>query len=333
MTDSGGAAVRSCESCGTSAEYDGDYCGNCGRPLSEPRLPTQAARRPLSSRGGSWVAPAIAILAAVVGIIVIIAAAVWIGGQPGLPPPGSSTIELGAPTSSGNVVTVPVTYVSPPVTPAALLVSLDVNGTMGGSAPMPTTSGLGGETAVSAAGYGFRVAWWDTDGDGALSTGDAFGLTPQTAMPGCCAYVTFYILWKAGGLLGASVRFYPAPVTKPFVAFGAISRGTRTNVYIPVANVSPPAPALYLYFRLRISTNESGAVAFPALGNTAANLSFWGGEYIVAWYDTNQNELFDRGDSLNVTMVSGTWPSKGTPMAFILEWSDRTDLAVATWTA
>lgn len=275
----------------------------------------------------------IAVLAALVGILVLLGAGIWIGGQPALPPPGSSTISLGQASFSGNLATIPVSYVSTPVTPAALLVSLDVNGSMGSSAPMPTTSGLAGETTIGAAGYAFRVEWWDLDGDGALSTGDTFDLAPQLGMPGCCGYVTFYILWKAGGLLGASARFYPPPSTPPSISLGPVSRGARTNVYIPIAAVYPPTPAMYLSFRIRIATNVSPATPFPSFGNTAANLSFWGGEFIVAWYDTNHNELVDGGDSLNVTMISGTWPATGTAMAFVLAWNDGTELAVATWAA
>ncbi len=272
-------------------------------------------------------------LAAVVGVLVLLAAAVWINGLPAMPVPGSSIIQLETPSFSGNVATILVNYVSPPVTPSALLLRLDVNGSSGSPIPMPTTSGLAGETLITALGYAFQVGWLDLDGDGALSTGDTFVLAPQLGLPGCCASLTFNVLWKPDGLLGATVTFYPPPTSPSEVIFGTVSRGTPTNVYVPILGVIPPVPPDPFYFRLRIDGNVSGATHFPTGPFAAANVSFVRAVFLVVWYDNNYSGLVDSGDSLNITMVSGSWPAAGTPMAFILEWNDGTELAVATWNA
>jgi hypothetical protein len=199
---------------------------------------------------------------------------------------------------------------------------------------MPTASGIGSGSLVTPAGYPFRIDWSDSDFDGMLSSGDVFTITPTRIPPPCCLYETFSVLRQVDGSVVATVSFsgQPGPAVIPVVSLGSPSRGTSTNLYVPVSYVDPPTYSGHLRYQLVIGSVATGVIPVQPSG-LVSNVSIAGGEYIVAWYDNNVDSLVDSGDAFNVTMVYGTWPSPGTAMGFYLEWEDGTELASATWSA
>ena len=277
--------------------------------------------------------PVIAVAAAIVAIVVLFSVGAYYASLPPIPSRSNLTLNLLQPEFHGTAATVAVGYVSTPISPRYLLVNLAVNGTEGTAVPMPATSGIGSGPVVNPAGYPFRIDWSDVDGDGRVSTGDVFTISPITAWPPCCAYETFIILWQPDGSLVAQLSFYGAPVLPPAVLLGAVSRGSPTNVYVPVQNVAPPTAPSHFQVQLRVDANWSGVVSLPLPGWPVVNLSVGGGEYVVAWYDNDYDGLVDAGDAFNITLGTGTWPLANTSMAFFLEWWDGTILAVATWSA
>jgi len=275
------------------------------------------------------------VAAALVGIAIVLAVGAFYLAQPPLTPPGNLTLTLQTPYFAGFAATVPIAYASVATSPQSFLVNLAVNGTAGMAVPMPTTSGIGAGVVLSPLGYSFRIDWSDVDYDGKVSTYDTFTITPTWGPPPCCLYETFYILWQADGSLVAQISFYAQapPSTIPTVQLGTTSRGTATNVYVPVIDVAPTASPAYFRFQLVIDTNWSQPTPLWTNGSGAPNVSLDGGAYIVAWYDYGYDGLLDAGDAFNITMITGTWPPSGTFMAFYLEWEDGTVLAVASWAA
>lgn len=319
--------MRRCAACGNPVEAGYGFCPACGS--RQGVLPAKLA--PPSGRESPWLAPGLAALA---GILVLIAVAAYYTGPPPVAPPANLTVDLAQPTFVGAVATISVGYASPPANPAAFFVSLRVNGTPGTATPMPSTSGLGMGPVVSPAGHPFRIDWTDVDLDSALSTGDTFTITPLESPAPCCMYLSFTLLDRADGSVVASVYFMgpPAPAVIPVVSLGTPIRGLPTNVYITVNYVDPSTPPSYLRFQLVVGSVASPIIPLP-YPNLAANVSFNGSEYLVAWYDLNYDYLLDAGDSFNVSLIGGSWPAAGTAMGFYLEWQDGTTIAHATWTA
>jgi hypothetical protein len=278
-----------------------------------------------------WLLP---LLAAIVGVMVLVGVGAYYIASPPPTPPTPIRIDLMSPSFAGAAASVVVGYAYPPTGPQAFLVSLSVNGTGAVAVPMPTVSGIGAGILVTPAGYPFRIDWSDSNYDGLVSSGDVFTITSTRNPPPCCLSETFSILRQADGAVVSTISFsgQPGPAVIPAVSLGSASRGTSTNVYVPVYNVDPATLPSYLRFQLVI-----GGVATPLTPlqpyGLASNVSVAGGTYIVAWYDYNYDNFVDAGDAFNITLVSGTWPTAGTQMGFYLEWQDGTTLASATWTA
>jgi hypothetical protein len=290
------------------------------------------AAKPSRPEDLSFIVP---VLAAAVGAAVLFAVGAYYLGPPSASLPPNLTLVLQAPYFAGSIATVTVSYASTPTSPQALLLSLSVNGSTGAAVPMPTNSGDGAGVAVTAAGYPFRLDWIDADHDAMLSTYDSFRVVQTLSPPRCCLYQEFHLLSRADGSLIAQAYFYgpPAPAAKPAVAFGNVSRGTSTNVFFTLAYVEPAASPSYLYFQIAAGYDASPLTPLGTPYSPSRNVSVGGGEYIVAWYDSNYDQLVSEYDGFNVTLVAGSWPTPGTPMSFTLAWEDGATLATATWTA
>lgn len=316
-----------CPNCAGFVESTFSYCPVCGTRQAAP--PTSAARPP--GKEMPWLMPVIAV---VVGVIVLIGVGAYYVVQPLPPTPANLAVSLSQPYFVGAVATIDVAYAYPPADPQALLVSMSFNGTTAAAVPMPTVSGIGGGVTVTPAGFPFRIDWSDGDYDAKLSTGDAFTITPTLTPPPCCFFGSFNLLRRVDGVLVATVSFYgpPAPAVIPVVAFGNLTHGTPTNVYLDVYYVDPATSWTYLWFQIVIGPTASMMAPIQPYG-LASNVTVAGGEYIVAWYDLNSNSLLDAGDFFNITLAGGSWPAQGTLMGFYLEWVDGTTLASATWTA
>jgi len=272
------------------------------------------------------------VIAAVLGVVVLLAAVVFVAPPVPVTAPVNLVLDLEGPRFNGTAAVVTVSFMNYATNPAAFLVSLSANGTASVAVPMPTTSGPSGAVVVTPSGYPFRIDWGDSDQDGKLSMSDTFTITPLLSPPPCCLYESFYILRQPDGAMVGSLSFYGGLRVAPTVTFGSAVRGMATNVYIPVAWVSVATDPNYLRVDLEVDYNASAIIPMP-LSNTAANLSVGGGEYVVAWYDNNYDAFLDEGDAFNVTLVNGAWPTSGTYMAFSLFWQDSTTLATATWNA
>ncbi len=316
-----------CPTCGGLVEPMFTYCPACGTKQPELQPPEGAPPR---GKEMPWLLPVLAVIA---GAMVLAGVGAYYLVQPTLTPPTNLVVELLQPSFVGSVATVTVGYANPAIAPQAFLVSLSVNSSSGAAVPMPTTSGIGAGVTVTPLGYPFRIDWSDVDYNGKLSTGDTFTITPLLNLP-CCLYETFAILRQVDGGLVATVSFSapPGPAVMPTVSLGPASRGTSTNVYIPVNYVNPATSTGYLYFQLVVGASATPLTPLQPDG-LVANVSIGGGEYIVAWYDSTYDGLFDSGDAFNITLVGGMWPTTGTSMGFYLEWYDGTTLASATWTA
>ncbi len=318
-----------CPPCGALVESSFAYCPACG--ARQPAAPPSRAEAP-AGQNMPWLLPLLAVLVA--SMILIGVVAYYYAPGPSVTPPPSLVVDLLSPYYVGAAATIAVSYVYPATPPQAFLVSLSVNGTAGAAVPMPTASGIGFGNVVTPLGYPFRIDWSDVDSNDLLSTGDSFTITPLRSPPPCCLYETFAILRQNDGGLAASVSFSsPAGVAViPVVSFGTPSRGTPTNLWIPVNYVDPGTAPDYLRYQIVVGGNASATAPVYPYGYVG-NVSVAGGEYIVAWYDSSYDALVDAGDAFNITLVSGSWPATGTPMGFYLEWYDGTTLASATWTA
>ena len=318
-----------CPSCGALVESSHAYCPACG--ARQPEVPPSRAELP-HGKEMPWLLPLLAVLVA--SMVLIGVAAYYYAPGPSVTPPPNLVVDLLSPYFVGAAATITVSYVSPPTSPHAFLVSLSVNGTAGAAVPMPTASGIGAGNVVTPAGYPFRIDWSDVDYDNLLSTGDSFTITPLQGPPPCCLYETFAILRQTDGGLVASVSFSPPQGTPviPVVSLGTPSRGTPTNVWVPVDYVDPGTAPDYLRYQIVVGGNASAVAPVYPYGY-AGNVSVAGGEYIVAWYDSSYDSLVDAGDAFNITLVGGSWPATGVSMGFYLEWLDGTTLASAHWTA
>lgn len=298
-------------------------------------MQSKTARPTIEPAKGSpraWLLP---LLAAVAGAALLFGVtAHYYAPRPSVLAPPNLIVNLMPPSYVGAAATLTVGYAYPPTSPLAFLVSLGVNGTTSAAVPMPTVSGIGAGVTVSPLGYVFRIDWVDEDSDGRLSTGDTFTITSLQNPAPCCLTETFTILRQADGGMVTSISFGgpPVPSVIPVVALGTPSRGTPTNVNVPVTYVDPATPPEYLRYQIVVGGSASALAPVEPYGYLS-NVSVAGGEYVVAWYDTTSDHLVDAGDAFNITLVSGSWPAAGTSMGFYLEWQDGTVLASALWTS
>jgi hypothetical protein len=250
------------------------------------------------------------------------------------PPHGSVLINFEGPDYFGSLATLTAIYASPAVSPSSFLLYLVANGSGATPAGMPMVSGIrNAELLVSPAG-GYYVYWTDSDGNSLLSTGDTLTIYPGQPPVVCCQTLSLYLLWAADESTITEATFGPYPVLSPppSITLGAAVRGAPNNVWISVASASAPYLSSYFLASMTVAGNASVRVPVQPYG-LASNLTVAGGEYVVAWYDLNDDLVLNSGDAFNVTLASGSWPASGTEMGFELWWYNDTELAAVWWTA
>lgn len=321
-----------CARCNNWLAPEHAYCTRCGLPRSatyaQAPLPPQST--PTLRRPGAL--PVFALIAFLVGVLVVLGSVALFLAAPRLAPPGPLTITLGIPYFVGALAVIPVDHVSAATSPRSFLLNLMVNGSPATPALMPVTSGSNYGVLLVPGGYPYLVSWMDNDADGALSTGDAFGVQPQGVSPPGGQAVSFFILARDGSMIAQAGFLVPSPAM-PAVNLGPAVHGSAHSAWIPVATVNPPTAATSFLVRLVVGNNSTSSLPLAPSGGPAVNASVSGGEYIIAWYDVNADGLLDAGDGLNVSLVAGSWPPAYTSMVLYLLWNTGTYLAVANWSA
>ncbi|HYT00772.1 MAG TPA: hypothetical protein VEO20_08925 [Thermoplasmata archaeon] len=129
---------------------------------------------------------------------------VLVGGlvrTPGSAPRPLATLSVAS--ISNGVATVQVAGVSQRLSRDAYVVNLRVNTTTGTPNAIAASGTL---STVDVSGTTYGVTWSDADGDGKISSGDAFTITRSGGLPPATSYV-FYLLWYDSTTI-ATVAFY-----------------------------------------------------------------------------------------------------------------------------